>query len=83
MSAQKSPALARTGLPTEAYWRARADRSRQCAASMVTDEVREALVNIAIMYDALADRAARREVRARRETPGSSTASNAARSAKQ
>jgi len=51
MSAQKIPALTRIGLPTEAYWRACADRWRQCAASIVTDEVRQALVNIAIFRE--------------------------------
>jgi len=36
------------------------------AASITTDEAREALLNIAILYDSMADRAARREARARR-----------------
>jgi hypothetical protein len=66
MGARTRAELNSNGLPTEAYWRGRATRSRLCAAATSKDEVREALLNIAIMYDAMADRAARREARAQR-----------------
>jgi hypothetical protein len=39
---------------------------------MTTDDLREVLLNIGIMYDALADRAAGREARADRRSSGSS-----------
>ena len=75
MSARNSPASPQSGLPSEAYWRGRAERCRTNAVAVTTDDAREALLNIAIMYDSMADRAARREARTRRRgpAPGRST----------
>ena len=50
-------------LKSAAYWRQRADRARFCAAESVGDEIRASLLGIAIIYDSMADRAARREAR--------------------
>jgi hypothetical protein len=53
------------GLRSAAYWRQRAETARLCAADMTNDEVRATLLDIAIIYDSMADRAARREGRAK------------------
>jgi hypothetical protein len=81
MSARSSTASPRSGLPTEAYWRNRAENCRECAVAATTEDAREAFLNIAIMYDSMADRAARREARVRRRagcSPGRSTPTQSA-----
>jgi hypothetical protein len=53
------------GLPRPAYWRLRAEKARRCAREMRLNDARQALLNIAKIYDSMADRAAEREARKR------------------
>jgi hypothetical protein len=50
------------GLPSAAYWRQRAERARHCAQEMRVSEAQQAFLNIAKIYDSMAEHAAEREV---------------------
>ncbi|MGD9882726.1 MAG: hypothetical protein AB7F22_14040 [Reyranella sp.] len=49
------------GLRTPQYWRERAAEARERGGEMLDEEARLAMENIAQMYEALGERAARRE----------------------
>ena len=61
-----------SGLPSAAYWQHRAEKARLCAAQMTSDDIRAKLLEIAIIYDSMADRAGRKETRAKTSAPGPS-----------
>jgi hypothetical protein len=51
------------GLPSSSYWCERADEARAKAEEMRSGEAEAALLDIAAMYDRMADRAAEREAK--------------------
>ena len=63
------------GLQSSAYWRQRAEKARLCAAEMTSDDVRATLLDIAIVYESMAERAARRENPQRAKTRSAATTS--------
>ena len=66
-----------SGLQSSAYWRQRAEQARLCAAEMASDDVRATLLDIAIVYDSMADRAARRErAQSAQKRSGAASAAN-------
>ena len=65
----------RNGLQSSAYWRQRAEKARLCAAEMTSDEIRATLLDIAIVYESMAERAAKREGGHRSKSRSAATSS--------